>query len=289
MKQAILPCNGLDKPFGPLAREVALALAAGTGGEIVCPVLLNQAPDRYRETLATLPLTVIDGCATRCASKLAARLDLKPDRKILIPEEVKNAGAKPENQLAPGPVALEFARRLAETVAEPAAAAGAPREEEAVAYPPPAGFVQIAEGKYVFKFPSDGFLFNENDCWVQVVGRRARVGVSDYTQQNLTDILYFDPPEVGTAVEQFGELGTVESSKAVMEIVSPVSGRVVAVNGALKEKPELVNEDPYGKGWIAELELTAFDDDRQFLLGPDAYANLVQGKAADAQGRQVPT
>ncbi len=280
MKPAILPCNGLDKPLGPLARELALALAAETGGELVCPVLLNQAPDRYREILAASPLTVVDGCATRCASKLAARLGCKPDRKVFLPDRLKEAGEAPERGLTPGPRALAFALQEARRLAAEPLASAAAREE--VAFPAPAEFRQVEEGKYVFRFPAAGFLFNENDCWAQVVGGRARVGVSDFVQQNLTDILYFDPPEAGAVVEQFGELGTVESSKAVLEIVSPVSGRVVAVNGELKDKPELVNEDPYGKGWIAELELTAFAEDRTFLLEAEAYASLVQGKAAAA-------
>ncbi|MBP7865323.1 MAG: glycine cleavage system protein H [Acidobacteria bacterium] len=280
MTTAILPCNGLDKPFGPLSREVALCLAARTGGDLVCPVLLNQAPDRYREILAATPLTVIDGCATRCASKLAARLDLKVDRKVFIPEEVKKASVKPENTLVPGPQALAFARQVAGGwTADGEAPEPAP---VAVSFPPPGDVLRVTVDKFVFKFPSGGFLFNENDCWAQVLGNRARVGVSDYVQQSLTDITWFEPPEISAVVEQFGDLGQVESSKAVMEIVSPVSGRVVAVNTKLKDKPEWINEDPYGRGWIAELELTNVSEDMQFLLGPDAYAEAVRRKAMEA-------
>lgn len=280
MTQAILPCNGLDKPFGPLAREAALALANGGAGAIVCPVLLNQAPERYKDLLSDKPLLVIDGCATRCATKLAARLNLKIGRKLLIADEVKQSPVKPENILTPGPAAREFIRNLV------AAQTAAGREETpaggAGEFPPPVEFLTVTYDKFVFKIPAAGFYFNENDFWVQPVGRRARIGVTDFAQQRLTDIAFFDPPEIGLVVEQFGEAGVIESVKAVSEIISPVAGRVVAVNTALVEKPEQINADPYGQGWIVELELADFEADRELLAEPAAYADIVHKKAAAA-------
>ena len=80
-------------------------------------------------------------------------------------------------------------------------------------------------------------------------------------QQRLTDITYVDPPKIGASIEQFGEAGTVESTKANFELVSPVSGTVVAVNEAVYDAPESINEDPYGS-WIVELELSAWEEDR---------------------------
>jgi glycine cleavage system H protein len=101
------------------------------------------------------------------------------------------------------------------------------------------------EGKFVFKVPKQGFFFNENDCWVYVSGNSARIGVSDYVQQNLSDILYYDPPEIDDEIEQFDDCGSIESGKAVFEIIAPVSGRVTAVNEALQDSPEWINESPY--------------------------------------------
>ena len=74
MKYAILPCNGLDKSAGPVAREAALWLVSHEGGELVCPVLLNNSPDRYARVLGELPLLVIDGCATQCAHEAGKSL-----------------------------------------------------------------------------------------------------------------------------------------------------------------------------------------------------------------------
>ncbi len=80
MKRAILSCNGLDKPEGSVAREVAIRGAGVIGSEIICPVLLNRAPARYKKALSESALIVVDGCSTRCATKLAARLEARVDR-----------------------------------------------------------------------------------------------------------------------------------------------------------------------------------------------------------------
>jgi glycine cleavage system H protein len=100
-------------------------------------------------------------------------------------------------------------------------------------------------------------------------------------QQNLTDITYFEPPEVGSVIEQFDELGTVESAKAATSPISPVSGKIVAVNSALVNSPGTINEDPYGKGWIAEIELGDFESERELLLDSRAYGDVLAKKIAE--------
>lgn len=92
MMRAILTCSGLDKPEGSVAREVAIRGAAATGIEIICPVLPNRDPVRYKKALGESALIVVDGCPTRCASKLATALQATVDRKILISDSVKTSG-----------------------------------------------------------------------------------------------------------------------------------------------------------------------------------------------------
>jgi glycine cleavage system H protein len=104
------------------------------------------------------------------------------------------------------------------------------------------------------------------------------VGVTDYVQQSLSDIMFFTPPTVGTEVEQFGEVGTIESGKAVFEVISPVSGKVTAVNEGLVSAPERINQNPYEKGWIAELELSDFASDRELLLDFEGYFKIMKRK-----------
>ena len=111
MKIAVLPCNGLDKSLGSLSREVALQLANEDGCKLICPVFCNNSPDHYAKRLSELPLLVIDGCATRCATKLANRLELKIDDRIQLVDEIKRLGGsvgkslilgEPERELRAG-------------------------------------------------------------------------------------------------------------------------------------------------------------------------------------------
>lgn len=278
-KYVILPCNGLDKAYGPLSREIALVLVEDTGGELICPVLLNSAHARYEKPLSEFPLLVIDGCGTKCASKLANTLNLKIDRKVLVADEARSSALKIEESIAPGPMGLEFARAVATLIAEdmPEDIPEIPIPE----FPSPVDYVTFTQDKYIFRVPKDGFLFNENDCWVRVSDKRARVGVSDYVQQKMTDMTYFEPPKVGQTIEQFDEVGTIESVKSSMDLISPVGGTITAVNTALIANPEIINSDPYEKGWVAELELTDFDVDSDLLLDCPAYLDVAKSKAAE--------
>lgn len=285
MKRAVLCCSGMDKAEGSLAREVAIRLAEETGAEIVCPVVLNRAPSRYNKALSENSLIVIDGCATRCASKLAAAAETKPARKVLVSDAVKKSGRTLAPELRLGADALELARAIVDDIktADTVASEEARGAEEALAevkFESPSDFTVVVHDKYEFRIPSTGYFFNANDVWAQVAGSRARVGISDYMQQRLTDITYVDPPEIGTTIGQFDELGTVESTKATFEIVSPVSGTVVGINEAVTDAPELINADPYGS-WIVELELTAWKEDCGLLVDAPAYALDVERKAAE--------
>jgi glycine cleavage system H protein len=274
---AVLPCNGLDKPAGVLAREIALALVESLGCELICPVLYNAVPDRYAEA-AQRPLLVIDGCATRCASRLAAEHGLKVTRKVQVTEAFKEAGEPVGEALRPSPEALAACRRFAQALL---AAAGPSPAGEAELFETPVEYATVTRGKFAFRIPMHGYLFNENHCWARIAGNRARVGISDYMQQELSDLTFCEPPEVGAEVEQFGEIGSVESVKAVADVISPVSGRVVAVNAAVAAAPEVINEDPYGRGWIAEVELLSLGTERELLLDGPGYLEFVRRKAAE--------
>jgi glycine cleavage system H protein len=136
---------------------------------------------------------------------------------------------------------------------------------------------------FIYLIPVFFFIFNQNDCYAHISEGVARIGISDYMQESLTDIGFFEPPEVGTQVEQFGEAGTVESAKAIFEIISPVSGTIVAVNTAVVDNTGLINQDPYGAGWLVEIKLSNFEQDRELLLDGPAYAETVKRKATAKQ------
>jgi len=272
---AILPCNGLDKCAGCIAGEIAKELANKTESQIICPVLYRVADARYNKIADELPLVVIDGCATRCASKLASEKNLKIAKKINVTDEAKSAGITINSSLRLG----DNEKKLVDIIIE-----SLTKEEkketssDASVFPESFEYETYAKDKFIFKLPKEGFYFNENECWAYVVGNKARIGITDYMQKSLSDIMFFTPPAAGSDIEQFEEAGSLESGKAVFEIVSPVSGKITAVNDKLLESPELVNESPYAKGWIAEIELSDFDSDKDLLLEFDGYFEIMKKK-----------
>ena len=103
--------------------------------------------------------------------------------------------------------------------------------------------------------PTD-LRFHKEHEWVRVEGLEATVGISDFAQDALGDVVFIEAPKVGITVSADQEIGEVESTKATSTIYTPLSGKVLRVNEELQEQPELVNQDPYGKGWIAVLEIS---------------------------------
>jgi glycine cleavage system H protein len=97
--------------------------------------------------------------------------------------------------------------------------------------------------------------YHKEHTWAKVSGKKATIGITDYAQKALGDIVYIDLPEVDSNIEINSEIGEIESTKATSSIISPLSGRIVEVNEDLTESPETINEDPYGKGWIAVVEI----------------------------------
>jgi glycine cleavage system H protein len=118
--------------------------------------------------------------------------------------------------------------------------------------------------------------YSSDHEWVLVESNRARVGITDYAQDALGDVVYIELPKVGTSVAAGSTFGEVESTKSVSDVYAPVSGTVVAVNEGLGNTPELLNSDPYGSGWICEIELSD-PSEVDALLDAAGYAALTAG------------
>ncbi len=97
--------------------------------------------------------------------------------------------------------------------------------------------------------------FHKEHTWVKIEDRKATVGITDYAQESLGDIVYIDAPELDADIEVGTELTQIESTKATSSVISPVTGTVVKINEELADSPEIINEEPYGKGWIAILDI----------------------------------
>ena len=126
------------------------------------------------------------------------------------------------------------------------------------------------------EFPED-LRYAEDHEWARQVGEMVRVGISDYAQDQLGDIVFVELPQVGDTFDKGKEFGTVESVKAVAELFMPFGGEIQAVNEALEESPELVNKEAYGEGWMIEVK-PADNAELDGLMSRDDYVEFLKGK-----------
>lgn len=127
-----------------------------------------------------------------------------------------------------------------------------------------------------WKTPED-LRYAKSDEWIRIEGDTATVGISDYAQDALNDIVYIELPEVGDTLSKGDSFGTVESVKAASDMYLPISGKVTAVNTALEDEPELINADPYGKGWIMKISVTDASG-ADALMDAAAYAAYCESR-----------
>ncbi|WP_297456455.1 glycine cleavage system protein GcvH [Persephonella sp.] len=121
----------------------------------------------------------------------------------------------------------------------------------------------------------DGLYYTKEHLWVKVDGDDATIGVTDYGQHQLGDVVYVELPEVGSEVEAGDKIASVESVKAAIDIYSPLTGKILSINEDLKEDPSLVNVDPYGDGWIAEIQMSD-PNELEDLMTADDYRAYIQ-------------
>ena len=122
-------------------------------------------------------------------------------------------------------------------------------------------------------YPSDLLYHPEHD-WARVEGDNATFGITWYAQDALGEVVFFDPPKVGAEISMGDSYTEVESVKAVSDVIAPLSGEIVEVNGALSENPEKINEDPYGEGWLVKVKLSDPSQTGSLMSAADYEATL---------------
>jgi len=139
---------------------------------------------------------------------------------------------------------------------------------------------------YTFHVPkNEGFWFGENESWVYVSGNKALLGITDWAQRIIGQMLYYQLPRAGDELAANEPYGQIESIKAVLELISPVSGRVLEVNEDILDIPGIITESCYEKGWICCLELSDMENDSLDMMEFDEYWPLMKSKADNYQGR----
>lgn len=129
------------------------------------------------------------------------------------------------------------------------------------------------------EFPANLRYTKEHE-WARQEGNRVVVGITDYAQKELGDVVFVELPEVGTSIETMGTFGVVESVKAVSDLYAPVSGTIVEANIILEDQPELVNASPYGQGWIVVIEAVHPEEFQQLLTAAEYQAYVAQEKSS---------
>ncbi len=127
-----------------------------------------------------------------------------------------------------------------------------------------------------YNIPENLYYTEEHEWALIESSGRVRMGITDYAQKSLHEAVFVEVPKKGTHVKRMDIAGTVESVKAVSEVYSPISGRIIDVNEELEQSPELINQDPYGRGWIAIIEPTNLKEELGMLLRPAQYAEHIK-------------
>jgi glycine cleavage system H protein len=141
-------------------------------------------------------------------------------------------------------------------------------------------YLETTVDKFTFKVATDRF-YNAEGVWAKEENGRVRIGLSDFVQQRSGDVAFAEIKPIGTTLAAGEEVAIIETIKVNITYTSPVNGKIVEVNPAMNNAPEAINQDPYGTGWLAVMEVADWGAERVNLLDPQAYFNVMKGQAEE--------
>ena len=145
-------------------------------------------------------------------------------------------------------------------------------------------FYQEVVDKFIFKVRR-GLLYSENDVWVRIQDDGSLIGITDFLQRRGGDAVFVELPKKGKIVRRGDEISSLETIKAIVPVTSPLNGAIAEVNSALNDKPELINEDPYGDGWLALVSPANLEEDRRYLMSAEKYFELMKSRIKNEVGK----
>jgi glycine cleavage system H protein len=145
-------------------------------------------------------------------------------------------------------------------------------------------FLETTVDKFIFRIATDRF-YNAEGVWAKAEGDQVRIGLSDFLQQRSGDVAFAEVKAQGTNLSPGEEVANIETIKVDIALPSPVSGTIVAVNPAMEEGPEAINQDPYGEGWLALIQASDWEAERSKLLDPEAYLAHIKQEAEEEINR----
>jgi glycine cleavage system H protein len=146
-------------------------------------------------------------------------------------------------------------------------------------------FLETTVDKFTFRVATDR-LYAEGHLWVRWEDGLARIGLSDYIQQSSGDVAFAEPKPMGTELAMGDDLGSIETIKVNLVLPSPINGVIREINPALEDAPELVNQDPYGEGWLVLVEAADWEAERAKLLDPEGYFEMMKAEAEEQSSRR---
>jgi glycine cleavage system H protein len=141
-------------------------------------------------------------------------------------------------------------------------------------------FFETSVDKFTFRVAKDRF-YNAEGVWVLVDGKQARIGLSDFLQQRSGDVAFAEVKPIGSWLAQGDEFAVIETIKVDISLSSPVSGKIIEINAFMETAPEVINQDPYGEGWLAVIEVENWEGDRAGLLDGEAYFSKMKVEAEE--------
>jgi glycine cleavage system H protein len=141
-------------------------------------------------------------------------------------------------------------------------------------------FFETSVDKFTFRVAKDRF-YNAEGVWVLVDGKQARIGLSDFLQQRSGDVAFAEVKPIGSWLAQGDEFAVIETIKVDISLSSPVSGKIIEINAFMETAPEVINQDPYGEGWLAVIEVENWEGDRASLLDGEAYFSKMKVEAEE--------
>ena len=146
-------------------------------------------------------------------------------------------------------------------------------------------FMEVTYDKFVFRVMNN-YLYHPEECWAKEEGGLVKVGVSDFLQKTVGDVAFLELPGAGTELTSDGEAGTMETVKATVALISPVSGKIKEVNRGLDDNPQLINTDPYGEGWLYKVAPGNWEVDKKVLLDAHTYFPIMEAKIKEEMGEK---
>lgn len=290
----LITCSGIEKRRGFLTSLVGLAvrsLAEKDGYDCRLKPSFAQISideeDKWVKKLDKKSIYVLNGCNVQCGQELLAKRHITA-RNLSITTFIKKLNSADSLVDSSGHYDPEEVNQLAEIIWEFILKDLTPKKvrdsrPESLTSLEYTKIRELSYSKFIFKIPvkSGKMWYTWNDSWMYVENNHAYIGITDYMQKKLADILLFENMEKNTEIPAMEALATIESAKAVFEIMIPFTAKILEINTALLDNPELMNESPYDKGWVCKVEILETPLNFDLVMDADQYYTELETKVRE--------